>query len=134
MREMEVRMNMLNGIQNFLQMINANWTTILVILGLCVGIVQKIQDYWAKSDEEKIEIAKAQIKETLLTLVSDAEMDYGEWNKTGSIKRSQVINELFDKYPVLSRALNQKELIQWMDHEIDGSLQTLRGIIERQLN
>lgn len=129
---MEVRMNMLNGIQNFLQLINANWTTILVILGLSVGIVQKIQDYWTKSDEEKIEIAKAQIKETLLTLVSDAEMDYGEWNKTGSIKRSQVINELFDKYPVLSRALNQKELIQWMDHEIDGSLQTLRGIIDKQ--
>lgn len=125
-------MNMLNGIQNFLQLINANWTTILVILGLSVGIVQKIQDYWTKSDEEKIEIAKAQIKETLLTLVSDAEMDYGEWNKTGSIKRSQVINELFDKYPVLSRALNQKELIQWMDHEIDGSLQTLRGIIDKQ--
>lgn len=131
---MEVRMNMLNGIQNFLQLINANWTTILVILGLSVGIVQKIQDYWTKSDEEKIEIAKAQIKETLLTLVSDAEMDYGEWNKTGSIKRSQVINELFDKYPVLSRALNQKELIQWMDHEIDSSLQTLRGIIDKQWN
>ena len=104
-------MNMLNGIQNFLQLVNANWTTILVILGLCVGIVQKIQDYWAKSDEEKIEIAKAQIKETLLTLVSEAEMDY-----------------------VLSKALNQKELIQWMDHEIDGSLQTLRGIIDKQLN
>ncbi|MCI8319291.1 MAG: hypothetical protein HFG96_12460 [Lachnospiraceae bacterium] len=127
-------MNMLNGIQNFLHLVNANWTTILVILGLSVGIVQKIQDYWTKSDEEKIEIAKAQIKETLLTLVSDAEMDYGEWNKTGSIKRSQVINELFDKYPVLSRALNQKELIQWMDHEIDSSLQTLRGIIDKQWN
>ena len=127
-------MYMLNGIQNFLHLVNANWTTILVILGLSVGIVQKIQDYWTKSDEEKIEIAKAQIKETLLTLVSDAEMDYGEWNKTGSIKRSQVINELFDKYPVLSRALNQKELIQWMDHEIDGSLQTLRGIIDKQWN
>ena len=127
-------MNMLNGIQNFLHLVNANWTTILVILGLSVGIVQKIQDYWTKSDEEKIEIAKAQIKETLLTLVSDAEMDYGEWNKTGSIKRSQVINELFDKYPVLSSALNQKELIQWMDHEIDSSLQTLRGIIDKQWN
>ena len=127
-------MNMLNGIQNFLHLVNANWTTILVILGLSVGIVQKIQDYWTKSDEEKIEIAKAQIKETLLTLVSDAEMDYGEWNKTGSIKRSQVINQLFDKYPVLSRALNQKELIQWMDHEIDSSLQTLRGIIDKQWN
>ena len=127
-------MNMLNGIQNFLHLVNANWTTILVILGLSVGIVQKIQDYWTKSDEEKIEIAKAQIKETLLTLVSDAEMDYGEWNKSGSIKRSQVINELFDKYPVLSRALNQKELIQWMDHEIDSSLQTLRGIIDKQWN
>ena len=51
-------MNILIGIQNFLQIINDNWTTIIVIIGLIVAIVKKAKDYLSKSDEEKIEIAK----------------------------------------------------------------------------
>ena len=45
---------MLHGIQNFLQLINDNWTTIIVIIGLLIGLFKKIQGYLSKSDEEKI--------------------------------------------------------------------------------
>ena len=38
-------MNILIGIQNFLQIINDNWTTIIVIIGLIVAIVKKAKDY-----------------------------------------------------------------------------------------
>ena len=88
-------MNFLTGLQNFLNIINDNWTTILVCAGLIVGIVKKTQDYLSKSDDEKIEIAKAQIKQVILKKISDAEVDYEEWNKAGSIKRSQVIAEIY---------------------------------------
>ena len=47
-------MNFLTGLQNFLNIINDNWTTILVCAGLIVGIVKKTQDYLSKSDDEKI--------------------------------------------------------------------------------
>ena len=33
-------------------------------------------------------------------------------------------------YPVLSKAINQEELIAWIDSEIDNSLKTLRDVIE----
>ena len=49
---------MLNGIQNFLQFINNNWTTIVVIISLIIAIGKKAYDYFTKSDEEKIEVAK----------------------------------------------------------------------------
>lgn len=123
-------MNILHGIENFLQFINANWTHITVIIGLCIAISKKVEDYLKKSDEEKIAIAKTQIRETILKIVTDAEKDYEAWSKAGSIKRSQVIKEIFDKYPVLSEVLNQEELIQWMDDEIDYALITLRKVIE----
>ena len=115
-------MNILIGIQNFLQIINDNWTTIIVIIGLIVAIVKKAKDYLSKSDDEKIEIAKTQIKETILKMISDAEVDYEEWNKAGSIKRSQVINEIFEKYPILSKVTNQSQIIDWIDQTIDESL------------
>lgn len=35
-------MNILNGIKNFLSLINDNWTTILVIIGLALALWKKI--------------------------------------------------------------------------------------------
>lgn len=106
---------MLHGIQNFLQLVNDNWTTIIVIIGLLVGLFKKIQKYLSKNDEEKIAIAKAQIKETMLKMITTAEQDYEAWNEAGSIKRSQVIKEVYEKYPILSKAINQEEMIAWID-------------------
>lgn len=122
-------MNILNGIQNFLQLINDNWTTIMVIIGLAIAVGKKVADYFSKSDEEKIEIAKAQIKETVLKMVTEAELDYEEWNKAGGIKRSQVIGQIYADYPILSKVVDQQALIEWIDETIDESLKTLREVV-----
>lgn len=122
-------MVVLNGIKNFLELIEANWTVIVVVIGLAIAVGKKVKDYFGKSDEEKIEIAKKQIQEIILKLISDAEVDYEEWKKAGSIKRSQVIEEIFIEYPVLSKAVNQEELIEWIDEIIDDALVTLREIV-----
>ena len=123
-------MNFLTGLQNFLNIINDNWTTILVCAGLIVGIVKKTQDYLSKSDDEKIEIAKAQIKQVILKKISDAEVDYEEWNKAGNIKRSQVIAEIYKEYPILSKVVDQTELTKYIDDAIDDALVELRKVIE----
>ena len=124
-------MVVLNGIKNFLEIIETNWTTIIVIIGLVIAIAKKAKNYLSKSDEEKIEIAKQQVKEIILKLISDAEVDYDEWKKAGSIKRSQVIEEIFIEYPILSKTVDQKELIEWIDEIIDESLVTLREIVAK---
>lgn len=123
-------MNFLTGLQNFLNIINDNWTTILVCAGLIVGIVKKTQDYLNKSDDEKIKIAKAQIKQVILKKISDAEVDYEEWNKAGSIKRSQVIAEIYREYPILSKVVDQTELTKYIDDAIDDALVELRKVID----
>lgn len=125
-------MNVLDGIKNFLVFINENWTSILVIIGLIVTIIKKTVDYFSKSEEEKIEIAKAQIKEVVLKLISDAEVDYEDWNKAGSIKRSQVISKIYEEYPILSKVADQNALTEWIDSVIDESLKTLREIVSSQ--
>ena len=123
-------MNFLTGLQNFLNIINDNWTTILVCAGLIVGIVKKTQDYLSKSDDEKIKIAKAQIKQVILKKISDAEVDYEEWNKAGSIKRSQVIAEIYKEYPILSKVVDQTELTKYIDDASDDALVELRKVID----
>ena len=127
---MDMDLNILYGIQNFLQLINDNWTVIIVITGLILAIAQKAKDFFSKSDEEKIAIAKRQIKETMLKLITEAEVDYLEWISAGSIKRSQVIEQIFDMYPILSKVTDQDSLIKWIDAVIDESLDTMRQIFE----
>ena len=121
---------MLNGIKNFLQIINENWVTICVIISLAISAFQKIKGFMNKTNEEKIAIAKKQIREIMLKMVSDAECNYSEWNKSGEIKRSQVIKKIYEMYPILAKAVNQDELTAWIDAEIDASLGTLNTLIE----
>lgn len=120
---------MLYGIKNFLEFLNANWTVIAVILGLAIAIIQRIKAFIGKTDDEKIRIAKRQIKDIMLKMVSEAELDFDDWNKAGAIKRSQVISQIYEMYPILSKVIDQNEFVKWLDIEINTSLQTLKDII-----
>ena len=123
-------MDILNGIKNFLSLINDNWTTILVIVGLALALWKKIESYSKLSTDKKIEIAKKQISENILKLITQAEKDYAEWENAGSIKRSEVISEIYKEYPILAKVVNQEELVKWIDEQIDNALPTLRDIIK----
>lgn len=123
-------MNILNGINNFLRMIDENWTSIVVCVGLCIMLARKIMDYVNKSNDEKVAVAKDIIKNTMLSRVSDAERDYAEWKQAGAAKRAQVIANIYNDYPILTKVIDQNALITWIDETIDASLGFMREMIE----
>lgn len=123
-------MNVLTGIQNFLNFINENWTMIASIIAVCIVIAKKIKAYFGLSQEERVEIAKAQISVVMLKLVTEAEKDYIEWTKAGSVKRAQVIDQVFNMYPILSTVANQEDIVVWIDDAIDNALKEMRKIFE----
>ena len=120
---------MITGINTFLRFVDENWTSIIVMVGLIIGIFQKVRAYIAMSNEQKVENAKIFLKECILKMITDAEVDFEEWDKAGSIKRSQVIQEIYLNYPILNKISDQNGIITWIDEEIDKSLNTLREII-----
>ena len=120
---------MLNGLKNFLQFINDNWTTLIIIISLVIAIAEKIKSYCKKSEKEKIETAKAQISQVILKLITDAEKDYNDWEKAGSIKRAQVIQKVFTDYPIFSKIGNQEEIVAFIDDAINNALKELRKIV-----
>lgn len=123
-------MNILTGIHKLLNFINENWAMIFGIITLIFVIGKKAKTYFSLSIDEQIIIAKRQIREIMLRLVTEAECDYHEWVKAGSIKRSQVIDQIFATYPVLSQVTNQEEIIAWIDEMIDEALKEMRKIFE----
>ena len=116
-------MDILNGVKNFLQLVNDNWTTIIIIIGLVIGLYQKIKNF-------KIDSAKGSIRAAILEMITRAEKDYSDWVKAGEIKRYQVIKEIFDEYPILYKVADQESLIKWIDDDINNALKTLRKIVE----
>lgn len=123
-------MNVLTGINNFLNFINENWTMIASIIVVAIAIIKKAVSFFGLPKEVQLEIAKAQISHIMLRLVTEAECDYREWVKAGSIKRAQVIDEVFAMYPILSHVTNQEEVIAWIDEEINKALKEMRKIFE----
>lgn len=120
------------GIKNFLEFINNNWTAIIAIVSLIFAIYKKIKTFIKLSQEEKINIAKSQISDIILKLVKDAEMENNSINKSGVIKRSQVIEKIYSDYPILSKISNQDEIINWIDELIDNSIRELNDILNHQ--
>ena len=64
-----------------------------------------------------------------MKLITDAEIDYNDWAKSGSIKRAQVIQKIYADYPILAKVTDQETLIAWIDAEINNSLKELRKIV-----
>lgn len=122
--------DILNGLYNFLNFIETNWGMIAAIVVLIISIGKKIYAFLSKSQEDKLAIAKKQISETMLKWVTEAEKDYLTWVSAGPVKRSQVIDRIFEKYPILSKVTNQEEIIAFLDDTIDEALKTMRKIFE----
>lgn len=121
------------GIKNFLELINQNWTLITVIIGLGILVFKRIKNYLSLSEQEKIDLALKQIRVTALKMVTDAECAYEDWVKAGAIKRSEVINEIFEKHPILNKVTDQEALIKTIDEIIDDALVEMRKIIEENV-
>lgn len=104
----------------------------MLLLTLCIGFTlgKEITSFIKLDKENKINVAKRLIEETMLKLVTEAEIDFETWNKSGSIKRAKVISEIYEKYPILSKATSQDNVIRWIDRAIDNSLKTLREILK----
>lgn len=120
----------MTGIERFISYLSENWVMLLVLTGALISISRLVSKYLALDNAEKIETAKKLIKEIMLKMITEAEIDFEEWNKSGSIKRSKVIAEIYDKYPILSKAASQEEVIAFIDAEINNSLKTLREILK----
>ena len=121
--------NVLNFIKDVLEAANNYWTLVVVIIGLSNAVYEKIKKYLQTSKEEKIEMAKTALKENLLKYMADAEIEWSDYEKSGEIKRAQVISKIYEDYPILKEYLNQEELIKYIDSEIDKLKVTVDKVI-----
>ena len=129
----------MTGVRNFCNFVTNNWTTICIFITIIVALYFKIKseiDKWQSMDEaeqaQAIERAKEMLAEYILGLVAKAEVDWAkEGTGLGMIKRSEVIQKIYDAFPDLVYAIPQEELINLIDTLIDKALETVREKIRK---
>ena len=120
----------MEGIKNFLFAVNDNWTTIVVICGLGIGVYRKIRSYLRLSNDQKIQLAFDAVDSVILSMVSDAESNYAKWKGAGALKRSEVINRIFSEFPILSKMTDTDKLTRYIDNRIDEALIEVKAVLD----
>jgi len=118
---------MLEGIKNLLNGVIANWALITMIIGLGITVYVKAKAYFKLTNEQKIDLALSNASVIMLGLVKKAEDLYG--SKTGIIKRSEVITQVYAKFPILAQVIDQESLLIKIDIIIKDALDKMEVVL-----
>lgn len=120
----------MTSITNLLKFLEENWSQIIIILALAFTVYKKWQSFSKMSEKEKVDTAILIVSEIILEKLAKAEEDWINYKKTGTIKRSKVINEIYEQYPVLKTYADQEYIINKIDEFIDEGLKNLEKTIK----
>ena len=119
----------MEAIKNTITLIQENWTNILIVISVVIVAGKKVMEYIKMTKEERVEAALKIIKAELLKLMSDAEIEWEEYKKSGEIKKSQVITEIYSQFPFLKDYIDQDELIKRIIEMIDEEKEKMDKVI-----
>ena len=120
----------MTSITNLLKFLEENWSQIIIILAIAFTAYKKWQSFNKMSEKEKVDTAILIVSEIILEKLAKAEEDWINYKKTGTIKRSKVINEIYEQYPILKTYADQEYIINKIDDFIDEGLKNLEKTIK----
>ena len=121
----------MRGISNTLNFIQENWSNFLFIIAIILVCCDKVKDYFKMSKEDRVKSTLVIIKKELLKLMCDAELDWSHIQKSGELKKSQVIKKIYEQFPILNQYVDQDELIKMIETMIEDGMEKMNSIINK---
>ena len=118
----EIVNNVVNSLSNSLP-------TIIIVIAIIIGVVRMVIKYSKMTKEERVNTALKVIKEELLKLMSDAEIEWEDYKKSGELKKSQVLKEIYSQFPFLATYIDQDTLVNKLYELIDNEMENMNKII-----
>lgn len=118
----EIVNNVVNSLSNSLP-------TIIIVIAIIIGVVRMVIQYSKMTKEERVNTALKVIKEELLKLMSDAEIEWEDYKKSGELKKSQVLKEIYSQFPFLATYIDQDTLVNKLYELIDNEMENMNKII-----
>ena len=107
-----------------------NWALIVISLVIIVDILQLVKKHLKKEQQEEIDNIIKKISTVIDRYVFVAEISRKGFKNAGTLKRSEVIEKLYNKYPELEDVANQEEVIEKIDNLIDKAVKNIDKIEE----
>ena len=118
----EIVNNVVNSLSNSLP-------TIIIVIAIIIGAARMVIQYSKMTKEERVNTALKVIKEELLKLMSDAEIEWEDYKKSGELKKSQVLKEIYSQFPFLATYIDQDTLVNKLYELIDNEMENMNKII-----
>ena len=103
---------------------------IVLVLAILAGI-REYKKYMNMSKEDRLKAILTIVKKEVLELMCSAEEIYSEYEKSGKLKESNVISEIYEKFPVLSEFKNQDEIIDIISGFIKDEMDSMNKIVNK---
>ena len=103
---------------------------IVLVLAILAGI-REYKKYMNMSKEDRLKAILTIVKKEDLELMCSAEEIYSEYEKSGKLKESNVISEIYEKFPVLSEFKNQDEIIDIISGFIKDEMDSMNKIVNK---
>lgn len=116
-------------VNNVVNSLSNSLPTIIIVIAIIIGVVRKVIQYSKMTKEERVNAALKVIKEELLKLMSDAEIEWEDYKKSGELKKSQVLKEIYSQFPFLATYIDQDTLVNKLYELIDNEMENMNKII-----
>lgn len=120
----------MKSLMNLVTFLDENWTYILIIASILFGLYKKTMAWIKVNEKSKIDTTILIVSNIILEKLAKAEEDWVTYKKTGTIKRSKVINEIYEQYPVLKKYVDQEYVIAQIDKLIEDGLKELEKTLK----
>lgn len=123
----------MTSIKNTVEFINDNWSMICVCIVILIGlynkIVRTVKKFTSGNKEDIVKNIVDNLQDEILKMISDAEVYWADYEKSGDIKRSKVIADIFEKYPILAEYVDRQYILDVIDELIEEAKPTMDKII-----
>lgn len=100
---------------------------LFILCGAKIGL-----SYFDRLKEANIDQILEIVKASVLKLMTDAEIDFSSYKKAGEIKKSQVINNIYKQFPILTKYKDQETLQAEISDIIENEMCKIREFNSKQ--
>ena len=112
---------------------------ILLLIFAIFGVYYMVSKFYTDyikfkslSSEDKIKVILRIVKAEILKYMSDAEVEWKDYEKSGIIKKSQVISKIYEKYPTLADYVDQEWLICQIEKIIEDNMNNMNSVLNKE--
>lgn len=121
----------MTGFNNFIHLIQSQWTNIVVVIAIIATVVKTTLSYSSMTEEQRVQSALKVVKEELMRLMCQAEIQWKDYKKSGDLKRSQVIKDIYNQFPFLSKYMDQDKLVKTIYDMIDKQMGNMDNLLNK---